>query len=90
MLRPDGSPITAANVGNVLATRDLMADMRAADPFRQAKGKPFSKADRGRFSQALDQVLSAVRRPRQRQNPKTRPTENYTRQDARSHPPPRR
>ena len=58
VLRPDGSPITADNIGNVLATRDLMADMRAADPFRQGKGKPFSKADRGRFSQVLDQRLS--------------------------------
>ena len=63
VLRPDGSPITAANVGSVLATRDLMADVRAADPLhqekgRQSKGKPFSKADRGRFSQALDQYLS--------------------------------
>ena len=58
VLRPDGSAITASNVGNVLATRDLIADLRAADPFRQGKGKPFSKADRGRFSQALDQFLS--------------------------------
>ena len=58
VLRPDGSAITASNVGNVLATRDLMADLRATDPFRQGKGKPFSKADRSRFSQALDQFLS--------------------------------
>jgi uncharacterized protein YaiI (UPF0178 family) len=58
VLRPDGSAITASNVGNVLATRDLMADLRAADPFRQGKGKPFSKADRSRFLQALDQFLS--------------------------------
>ncbi|MBL6626248.1 MAG: YaiI/YqxD family protein [Alphaproteobacteria bacterium] len=58
VLRSDGSPVSADNVGNVLATRDLMTDMRAADPFRQAKGRPFSKADRGRFSQALDQLLS--------------------------------
>ena len=58
VLRPDGSPVSADNVGNVLATRDLMTDMRAADPFRQAKGRPFSKVDRGRFSQALDQLLS--------------------------------
>ena len=69
VVRPDGSPITAANVGNVLATRDLMTDMRAADPFRQAKGKPFSKADRGRFSQALDQLLSR----RQTASPATKP-----------------
>ena len=58
VLRPDGSPVSADNVGYVLATRDLMTDMRASDPFRKAKGRPFSKADRGRFSQALDQLLS--------------------------------
>ena len=28
VLRPDGSPVSADNVGNVLATRDLMTDMR--------------------------------------------------------------
>ncbi|MEL0195828.1 MAG: YaiI/YqxD family protein [Rhodobiaceae bacterium] len=61
VLRPDGSPITGANIGGILATRDLMADMRAADPLhqgRQGQGRPFSKADRGRFSQALDQLVS--------------------------------
>ena len=62
VLRPDGSPITGANIGGILATRDLMADMRAADPLNnqagKGQGKSFSKADRGRFSQALDQWLS--------------------------------
>ena len=58
VLRPDGSPITEKNAGTLLAMRDLMADLRAVDPFRQGKGKPFSKADRSRFSQALDQLLS--------------------------------
>ena len=58
VLRPDGSPITPDNVGTTLATRDLMADQRAADPFHQGRGRPFSKADRGRFAQALDQILS--------------------------------
>lgn len=63
VLRPDGSRITAANIGGILATRDLMADMRAADPLQQTRAqqggsKPFSKLDRGRFSQALDQQLT--------------------------------
>jgi len=44
VLKHNGEPLTTANIGNVLATRDLMADMRAADPFRQGGGKPFSKA----------------------------------------------
>lgn len=58
VLRPDGTPITPDNVGTTLATRDLLADQRAADPFHQGRGRPFSKADRGRFAQALDQILS--------------------------------
>jgi uncharacterized protein YaiI (UPF0178 family) len=39
--------------------RDLMADLRAADPFRQGGGRPFSAADRSRFLEALDRVLKA-------------------------------
>ncbi|EKE44289.1 YaiI/YqxD family protein [Oceaniovalibus guishaninsula JLT2003] len=57
VLRPDGGALTQANIGNVLATRDLMADLRAADPFRQGGGRPFSKADKARFVSALDAAL---------------------------------
>lgn len=57
VLKPNGEALTAANIGNVLATRDLMADLRAADPFRQGGGRPFSKADRARFLDQLDQSL---------------------------------
>ncbi|WP_136683329.1 YaiI/YqxD family protein [Falsirhodobacter xinxiangensis] len=57
VLRHNGEGLTAANIGNVLATRDLMADLRSADPFRQGGGKAFSKADRSRFLDALDLAL---------------------------------
>lgn len=57
VLRPDGSALTAANVGEALAMRDLATDLRAADPFRQGGGRPFSKADRARFRAALDHAL---------------------------------
>lgn len=60
VLRPDGEALTPANIGNVLATRDLMADLRSADPFRQGGGKPFSKADRARFSDTLDRAARAA------------------------------
>jgi uncharacterized protein YaiI (UPF0178 family) len=56
-LTPDGQPFTAANVGARLALRDLMADLRAADPFRQGGGKSFRPADRSRFLDALDRLL---------------------------------
>jgi uncharacterized protein len=60
VLKHDGEALTEANIGNVLAMRDLMADLRSADPFRQGGGRAFSKADRGRFSSALDRALRAA------------------------------
>jgi len=63
VLKHDGAALTAANIGNVLAMRDLMADLRAADPFRQGGGKGFSRADRSRFLDALDRALRAAGRP---------------------------
>ncbi len=60
VLKPNGEKLTAANIGNVLATRDLMTDLRAADPFRQGGGRPFSKADRARFLDALEQEIRAA------------------------------
>ena len=59
VLKPNGEPLTQANIGNVLATRDLMYDLRAADPFRQGGGKGFSKADRSRFLNVLDRLLGS-------------------------------
>lgn len=57
VLRHNGERFTQANVREQLAMRDLMADLRAADPFRQGGGKAFSKADRARFRQTLDTAL---------------------------------
>lgn len=57
VVKHDGEALTAANIGQVLATRDLMTDLRAADPFRQGGGKAFSKADRSRFRDGLERAL---------------------------------
>ena len=57
VLKHNGEVFTQANIGNILATRDLMADVRAADPFHQGSGKGFTKADRSRFLNALETVL---------------------------------
>ena len=57
VIKHNGEALTQANFGNVLATRDLMADMRAADPFRQGGGKPFSKIDRARFLDGLERAV---------------------------------
>jgi uncharacterized protein YaiI (UPF0178 family) len=60
VLKHNGELLTQANIGQVLATRDLMTDLRAADPFRQGGGKPFSKTDRSRFLDALEQQIRAA------------------------------
>jgi uncharacterized protein YaiI (UPF0178 family) len=64
VLKHNGEALTQANIGNVLATRDLMADLRAADPFRQGGGKGFTKADRSRFLDALERALRAAKAAR--------------------------
>ncbi|MEO1328459.1 MAG: YaiI/YqxD family protein [Pseudomonadota bacterium] len=64
-IRPNGEPLTATNIGQALAVRDLMADLRAANPLGAGGGaKPFSKADRSRFLDQLERMVRAeLRRP---------------------------
>lgn len=56
VLQHDGQILDTANIGGRLATRDLMQDIRAADPFHQGGGRAFSKSDRSRFLQSLDRL----------------------------------
>ncbi|HOZ31874.1 MAG TPA: YaiI/YqxD family protein [Tabrizicola sp.] len=63
VVKHNGDELHDRNIGNVLATRDLMQDLRAADPFRQGGGKLYSKADRSRFLEVLDRVLRQAARP---------------------------
>ncbi len=61
-LAPNGRPFTAGSIGPAIATRAIMADLRAGGD--QIGGpRPFSKADRSTFLQALDRELVAMRRP---------------------------
>lgn len=62
VLKHNGEELHTRNIGQILATRDLMQDLRSADPFRQGGGKPFSKADRSRFLDGLERVLQAAKR----------------------------
>jgi len=62
VLRHNGEPLDARNIGNALAVRDLMSDLRAADPFRQGGGRAFGKADRSRFLDALERAVRAATR----------------------------
>ena len=62
-LRSNGEAFTRANIGNALALRALMADLRAADPLGAGgSGRGFSKADRSRFLDGLERTVRAARR----------------------------
>ncbi|WP_323020854.1 YaiI/YqxD family protein [Pararhodobacter sp.] len=61
VIKPDGTVLTAASIGQALAMRDLAADLRSADPFRQGSGKAFGPRDRSRFTQALERLLARAR-----------------------------
>jgi uncharacterized protein YaiI (UPF0178 family) len=56
-----GLPFTEANIGETLATRDLLASLRGAGELTGGP-PPFGARDRSRFLQALDQAVHAVRR----------------------------
>ncbi|MBV7380413.1 YaiI/YqxD family protein [Maritimibacter dapengensis] len=60
VIKHNGDALTQANIGQALATRDLMTDLRAADPFRQGGGKAFSKSDRARFRDGLERAIRAA------------------------------
>ncbi len=60
VVKPNGESLTSRNIGPALASRDLAADLRAADPFRQSGGRAFSNADRSRFLDALDRAMRAT------------------------------
>jgi len=62
VLKHNGAALTRANIGTILATRDLMTDLRAADPFRQGSGRAFARADRARFLNALEREIQAALR----------------------------
>ena len=60
VVKHNGEALTPSNIGPALASRDLMADLRAADPFRQGGGKAFGKADRARFLNTLERLLRSA------------------------------
>lgn len=57
----NGKPFTLASIGAAVATRAIMADLRAGG---DAIGgpPPFTKVDRSRFLQALDEALVRIAR----------------------------
>jgi uncharacterized protein YaiI (UPF0178 family) len=63
VLAPTGKPFTMNSIGSAIATRAIMADLRAGGD--QLGGPaPFGKADRSAFLQALDAAVVRLKRRR--------------------------
>jgi uncharacterized protein YaiI (UPF0178 family) len=56
-----GKPFTENNIGSVLATRDLLSELRGAGEITGGP-PPLQKRDRSRFLQALDEAIQTIRR----------------------------
>ena len=61
VIAPNGKPFTAGSIGNAVAVRAIMADLRAGGDAIGGPA-PFTKADRSQFLQALDGALVRLAR----------------------------
>ena len=61
VIGPAGKPFTEDNIGDAVATRDLLAQLREAGAVTGGPA-PLTKRDRSRFLQRLDEVIQAIRR----------------------------
>jgi uncharacterized protein YaiI (UPF0178 family) len=62
VIGPHGRPFTTSSIGAAIATRAIMADLRAGAGEGLGGPAPFSKTDRSRFLQALDEALVRAKR----------------------------
>ncbi len=58
---PSGKPFTEDNIGDAAAIRDPLSDLRGAGEITGGP-PPFTKRDRSRFLQQLDNMIQAIRR----------------------------
>jgi hypothetical protein len=61
VIGPTGRPFTEDNIGAVVATRNLLSELRGAGEITGGP-KPLAKQDRARFLQQLDEAIQRVRR----------------------------
>jgi hypothetical protein len=58
---PTGRPFTEDNIGEAVATRDLLAILRSGGEITGGP-QPLTKRDRSQFLQQLDEVIQSIRR----------------------------
>jgi len=61
VIGPTGKPFTENNIGQAVATRDLLSELRGAGEMTGGP-PPLKKRDRSLFLQQLDEVIQSIRR----------------------------
>jgi uncharacterized protein YaiI (UPF0178 family) len=61
VIGPTGKPFTEDNIGQAVATRDLLSELRGAGEITGGP-PPLRRSDRSRFLQQLDEVIQSIRR----------------------------
>lgn len=61
VMGPNGKPFTDDNIGQAVATRELLSELRSAGEITGGP-PPLKKRDRSRFLQKLDEVIQKIRR----------------------------
>jgi hypothetical protein len=61
VIGPTGKPFTEDNIGGIVATRNLLSELRGAGEITGGP-KPLAQQDRSRFLQQLDEAIQRVRR----------------------------
>ena len=61
VIGPTGKPFTEKNIGQAVATRNLLSELRGAGEITGGP-PPLEKRDRSRFLQQLDEVIQSIRR----------------------------
>jgi uncharacterized protein YaiI (UPF0178 family) len=61
VIGPTGKPFTENNIGQAIATRDLLSELRGAGEITGGP-PPLKKRDRSRFLQQFDDVIQSIRR----------------------------
>ncbi len=65
VLRPTGREFTEENIGEALASRELMSHLRDLGTLTGGPA-PFENRDRSRFLHRLDEIIQSIRRKNQR------------------------
>ena len=61
VIGPTGKPFTEDDIGQAVATRDLLAELRSSGEITGGP-PPLQKRDRSRFLQKLDEIIQSIRR----------------------------